>query len=334
MTNANALGETTVTLKDVLGRVISTRVFSSSNALVRETYFAYSGDHTSVTETEGSGANAISHTTWTDDEGHAVLSVAYPASSVNEFTLTRFDVAGNAISSQHNSSVGGAIANWTTTSLTYDGLNRVTQKVDRDNAVTSYAYNPLSEVTNRVMPGSNLVYVASYSPAGQKLTECNTNGGNYTRSNNYTYFAGGSPFAGLLQTKLDERGVSCLYAYDAWLRPTNFAYSGSLPEQKLTTTLQYEPRGYLTNVIEQFTGSNALSVQRSFDVYGQLAAESVGSAAFGYADSQTWDAAGRAPNWDLALLATMVMPGRPMAAWLPPTIQPAAAFTAIPRRVC
>jgi len=293
VTNANALGETNVTLKDVLGRVISTRVFSSSNALVRETYFAYTGDHTSVTETEGSGANAISHTTWTDDDGHAVLSVAYPASSVNEFTLTRFDVAGNAISSQHNTSAGGAIANWTTTSLTYDGLNRVTQKVDRDNAVTSYAYNPLSEVTNRVMPGSNLVYVASYSPAGQKLTECNTNGGNYTRSNNYTYFAGGSPFAGLLQTKADGRGVSCLYAYDAWLRPTNFAYSGSLPEQKLTTTLQYEPRGYLTNVIEQFTGSNALSVQRSFDVYGQLAAESVGSAAFGYADSQTWDAAGR-----------------------------------------
>jgi len=293
VTNVNALGETTVTLSDVLGRTTSTRVFSSSGSLVREKYFACSGDHTSVTVTDGSGANAISHTTWTDDDGHAVLTMAYPSRGVKEFTLTRFDVAGNPILSQHNTSAGGAIANWTAINQTYDGLNRVTQKIDRDNAVTTYAYDPLNDQTNCVMPGGNLVYVASYSPAGQIGNEWNTNGGSFTRSNNYTYFASGSPFAGLLQTRTDGRGVTCSYTYDAWLRATNFAYTGSLPEQKLTTTLQYEPRGYLTNVIEQFAGSNALSVQRSFDVYGQLGAESVGGAAFGYADNQTWDAAGR-----------------------------------------
>ena len=80
-------------------------------------------------------------------------------------------------------------------------------------------------------------------------------------------FASGSPFAGLLQTRADGRGVSCLYAYDSWLRTTNFAYSGPLPEQDLTTSLQYEPRGYITNVTEQFTGTNtalAISVQRTY----------------------------------------------------------------------
>ena len=75
-TNVNALGETTVTKMDVLGRATSTLVFSSSSALVREKYFSYSGDHNSVTVTDGSGANAVSHTTWTDDDGHTVLSIA------------------------------------------------------------------------------------------------------------------------------------------------------------------------------------------------------------------------------------------------------------------
>lgn len=295
-TNQNALGETTVTTIDVLGRTTSTLVYGSTDLLVREKYFAYSDDHNSVTVTDGSGANAISHTTWTDHDGHAVLSVAYPSSDVNEFNLNQYDVVGNLISSQHNTSASGSIANWTTTCLAYDGLNRVTQKVDRDQAVTVYAYDPLNDMTNRVMPGNNLVYRASYSIAGQLLSEWNESGSSFTRSNNYSYFAAGSPFAGLLQTKTDGRGASCAYSYDSWLRPTNFAYSGPLPEQDLTTSLQYEPRGFITNIIELFTGTNAVpavSIQRSYDVYGQLASESVNDGSFAYNDNQTWDAAGR-----------------------------------------
>jgi len=300
-TNVNALAETTVTKMDVLGRATSTLVFGSSGALVREKYFSYSGDHNSVTVTDGSGANAVSHTTWTDDDGHTVLSIAYPSSGARDFTLNRYDVAGNLISSQHDTSVGGSIVTWTTTGLTYDGLNRVTQKVDRDNAVTTYAYDPLNDLTNRVMPGSNLVYTASYTNSGRMLAEWNQSGGSYTRSNNYSWFAGGSPFAGLLQTRTDGRGVSCVYSYDSWLRATNFAYTGPLPEQDLTTTLQYEPRGFITNITEQFTGTNtapAVSVQRTFDVYGQLASESVNGPS-SYSDNQTWDAAGRRTQLNL-----------------------------------
>jgi len=210
--------------------------------------------------------------------------------------LNQYDLVENLVSSQHNTSTGGALANWTTTSLAYDGLNRVTQKIDRDNATTTYAYDPLNDVTNRVMPNGNLAYSAVYSPAGHLLKEWNLSGSSFTRSNNYTYFASGSPFAGLLQTKTDGRGVSCVNSYDSWLRTTNLIYSGSLPEQDLTTSLQYEPRGFITNVTEQFTGTNtvpAVSVQRSYDVYGQLAAESATNGSFAYNDNQTWDAAGR-----------------------------------------
>jgi RHS repeat-associated protein len=294
--SVDALGETNFATMDVLGRPASTLVYGSSGSLVREKYFAYSADHHSVTVTDGSGANAIRHTTWTDDDGRAVVSIAYPASGETEFTLNRYDVVGNLVSSQYNSSGGGAIANWTTTSLAYDGLNRAIQKVDRDNALTTYAYDPLNDLTNRAMPGSNLIYAASYSPAGQILNERNLSGGSFARSNNYSYFASGTPFAGLLQTRTDGRGVSCLYAYDSWLRATNFAYTGPLAEQDLTTTLQYEPRGYITNVTEQFTGTNtapAASVQRSYDVYGQLTSDAANNGSFAYSDTQTWDAAGR-----------------------------------------
>ena len=301
-TSVNALGETNLTTLDVLGRPTRELIYGASGALVREKYFAYSGDHNGVTVTDGSGANAISHTTWTDDDGHTVLSIAYPSSGVNDFTLNRYDVAGNLISSQHETSANGSIVNWTTTSLSYDGLHRITQKVDRDNAVTTYAYDPLNDVTSRVVPGSNLSYAATYNSAGQMRNEWSTSGGSFTRSNNYSYFASGSLFAGLLQTKSDGRGVSCAYAYDSWLRATNFAYTGALAEQNLTTTLQYELRGYVTNVIEQFTGTNtlpAVSVQRSYDVYSQLASESVNDGSFGYGDSQTWDANGRRTQLNL-----------------------------------
>ena len=133
-TNINALGETAVSKVDAIGRPTSTKIYSAFGILVHESYMAYSPDHNSVTVTDGSGATAISHTTWTDNDGHTVLSIAYPSSGVNEFTLNRFDLAGNLILEQHDSSASGTITTWTTNSLAYDGLNRVTSKVDRDGA--------------------------------------------------------------------------------------------------------------------------------------------------------------------------------------------------------
>jgi len=86
------------------------------------------------------------------------------------------------------------------------------------------------------------------------------------------------------------------YSYDDFLRVTNQADSGLLPEQNLTVSWQFEPRGYVTNYSEQFTSTNTgptTSVQRSFDPYGLLATESVSEGAFAYSASQTFDAAGR-----------------------------------------
>jgi RHS repeat-associated protein len=295
VTNINVLGEKTITSLDALGRTTSIQIYSASGSLVRERYFAYSADHNSVTITDGSGANAVSHTTYTDSDGHIVLSVGYPSANTTEFTLNQFDVAGNLISAQHDSSVNGAVTTWTTASYSFDGLNRMTSKIDRDNAPTAYAYDSMGDLTNRTMPGGSQ-WQASYNNAGRLLQEQNFGGGNPTRTTTYSYYSAGNAFAGLLQTKTDGRSTSCTFSYDDWLRPTNMAYSGSLPEQKLTTTWQYEPRGFITGVTEQFASTNTgptTTISRSFDPYGQLASESVSAGSFSYGAGQSWDAAGR-----------------------------------------
>jgi RHS repeat-associated protein len=295
LTNVNTLGETTVSKSDAIGRPVSKQIYSASGALVHETYLGYSADHNSVTTTNGSGAGAIVNTTYTDTDGHAVLSIAYPSSGVNEFTLNQYDLTGNLVSAQHDSSASGTITTWTTTSVSYDGLNRPTSKSDRDNALTTYAYDPMNDLTNRTMP-FGLQWQATYNNAGQMLQERNFGGSTATRTNTYSYYSSGNTFAGLLQTKTDGRGVSCTYSYDDWLRQASMTYSGSLPEQNLTTTWQYEPRGYVTNITEQFASTNtgpSTSVQRSYYPYGLLSSESVNAGSFSYGTKQHFDAAGR-----------------------------------------
>ena len=256
---------------------------------------SYSADHNSVTTTSGSGGSAIVNTTYTDNDGHIVLSIANPSSGSTEYKLNNYDLAGNLVLAKHNSSTSGTITNWTTTSLAYDGLNRLVSKSDRDNALTIYAYDPMNDLTNRTMPG-NLQWQATFNNAGQMLQEQNFGGGIATRTNTYSYYSSGNAFAGLLQTKADGRGVSCTYTYDDWLRQATMTYSGSLPEQNLTTTWQYEARGFVTSITEQFASTNTgpnTTILRSYDPYGQLASESVNAGSFSYGTSQSWDATGR-----------------------------------------
>ena len=93
---------------DALGRTTSTLIYNASGSLAREKYFAYSADHNSVTVTDGSGASAIVNTTYTDNDGHTVLSVAYPVAGVLEYTWNDFDLSGNLDYSEHDASFSGS----------------------------------------------------------------------------------------------------------------------------------------------------------------------------------------------------------------------------------
>jgi RHS repeat-associated protein len=296
ITSSNALGQLTVNEFDAMGRPLSRKTYNSTGVLVNENYVGYSSDNNSVTMTNGSGSGAIVKTTWTDTDGHTVLSIAYPSSGTNEFTANEYDLAGNLVLSQHDSSSSGAVTIWTSASYTYDGLNRLTSTTDRDGAVTYYAYDPLNDVTNRAMPG-DLQDQATYNSAGQMSQDQNIGAGNSTtRTTTYTYYPVNNPYAGKLETKTDGRGTLCTCLYDDWFRATNMTCTGSLPEQNLTTTWQYEPRGYLDGMREQFASTNTgpnTSIQRSYDAYGELSGESVSGGSFGYGASQSWDVTGR-----------------------------------------
>ena len=294
VTNINALGESTVNKLDALGRPVSTQIYGATGALVREKYFAYTADHNGVTVTDGSGATAISHTTYTDNDGHTVLSISYPVSGNLDYIWKDYDLSGNLDYEEHDTSPGGG---WTFASYAHDGLNRLTSETNRDYAVTAYAYDPLGDLTNRTIPGG-VQWDAIYNNAGQVLQDwlVGTDGSG-TRTNTYTYYSSGNPFAGLLDITTNERGVVSTYSYDDWLRQSSVTRTD--PYYNHTDTFwSYDPRGFVTNIVEQNTGNGTgpdpKVVSRTFDAYGQMSSEIVtlNGASFSSA-SQSWDSAGR-----------------------------------------
>ncbi len=73
MTNVNALGEKAVRFFDALGRTVGAQVYASgAGSPSRTVAVAYAPDNNSITVTEGSGANVISTSAYTDADNHTV----------------------------------------------------------------------------------------------------------------------------------------------------------------------------------------------------------------------------------------------------------------------
>ena len=295
VTNLNALGEKTITTFDAIQRQTSRKIYNSGGTLAHETYYAYSPDHNSVTVTDGSGATAIATTTYTDNDGNPVLSIGYPASGILDFTLKQYDLSGNFVHQEHDTSASGTVTLWTFANYTVDGMNRVISQQNRDGAQTSFAFDPLNDLTNRTIPGG-FQWQATFNNAGQIMTEQNYGSGNVTRANSYTYYPSASAFAGLLDTKTDGRGLVSTWSYDDRLRTTSIARTDQIYNH-VDTLWNFDARGYATNITEQNTGygsGNPKVVSRTFDPYGQLSSETVtwNGATLSTA-GQSWDAAGR-----------------------------------------
>jgi RHS repeat-associated protein len=286
LTVANALGEKTITTRDALGRAVSAEIRDTNNVTVRVVTATYSTDHHSVTLTNGSGTGTVVSTGFTDNDGNTVLSVTYPSANVREFTLDNYDPAGNRVSEGRYAATNSAIALFSGAVFEYDGLNRLTSQWDRDDALTTFAYNAAGNVTNRTMPGG-LQWNAIYNNAGQMLQEWNLgSGGTAARTNIYAYYPSGNPFAGLLQTNIDARGITCTHYYDDWLAAvTNVYHDNNAPNWDLVDAWQYDVRGFVTNIYEDSVPGGTVTVARSYDAYGQLTSEN--------GVSQVWDAAGR-----------------------------------------
>ncbi|MBU6409139.1 MAG: hypothetical protein KGR98_02010, partial [Verrucomicrobia bacterium] len=297
VTNVNEPGDRTVTTFDALGRATGVRTYAFNSVTpLRVTTVAYAPDNNSYTITRGTGANAISTTTYTDPEDRPLLSVAYPSPGTTDVVLRQYDSVGNLLSESQGSVIASSLAAWKTKSFTYDGLNRVTRMIDRDDALTTFSYDSAGDIQQRAMPG-NLAWSATYNNAGQILTEKDSNGAQTARSMSYTYYPSGNPDAGLLDTLADGNGVTQTRTYDDWLRLTNVTTTGALPEQQMTRDWQFDARGFLTDMTQSFanpaTGPSS-EVKRSFDPYGQLSTEAVYLNGGQSAEAdQSWDAAGR-----------------------------------------
>jgi YD repeat-containing protein len=103
ITNVNAPGEMTVSKSDAIGRPVSTQIFSTSGSLVHETYTAYTPDHYGVIVTNGSGSTAVVTTTYTDNDGHTILTLHYPSTSISDYTWSDYDLSGNLVNQERDS---------------------------------------------------------------------------------------------------------------------------------------------------------------------------------------------------------------------------------------
>ena len=297
LTVFNVLGETNVTTSDALGRPTQVAAYApGAGTALRLATYSYGTNNSSVTVTNGTGANAVASTVFTDNDGHTVLAIGYPTNGIKEYVWRKFDQAGNRVSQQQASINGSQVTVWATNGWTYDGLNRVLTETNRDGAFKVYARDALGDVLSRSMPGG-LTWSATYYNDGRIATEQETGGSLTARSTTYSYYAAGSPFAGRLQTVTDGRSTSKTYSYDDFLRQSSLTTSGSAGEQQTSTTYQYDRRNLLTNLVQSFNSTNtgpATAVSRKFDSYGQMVWESVSMASGSLSGiSQTWDAAGR-----------------------------------------
>jgi RHS repeat-associated protein len=281
----NALGEQTVTTSDAIDRPVLVQVLDSSGHAIRTTSYAYSPDHNSVTVTEGTGAGAISRTTWTDTLDRPVLTVLGDGT----FTSNTYDLNGNLVATTD--------ALKQTTSYGYNALNQLVSQTLPDGTVTNFTSDAAGNPLTRSMANGTLTQAQTYDNAGRKLTEKLYSGSTSTRNYSYAYYPVGTPDAGLLETVTAPRDTITT-TYDDFLRPSTvstLSLSNGPATLNSSTTYTYDLRNLVTG-ISQTSGLSPLtsSLTRTYDGYGQLLTETVTAGATTYANvTQTWDAAGR-----------------------------------------
>lgn len=274
----NALGEKTSTSTDILGRTTSVEIRSAANAVVRRALYLYAADHNSITITEGTGANAITRTNYTDTTNAEVLSI----NGAGDKTITQRDQNGNPIATTDPL---GRI-----TKVSYDGLNRSKTTTLPDGASITLVRDMAGNILECQMPGG-LTWKATYDNASRMLSEKLVNGGNETRQFGYAYYTSG-PSIGLLQTTTDPRGVTFTHSYDDFLRPQTIAATGPAPEHNQSLSYGYDARGLTTSI--SLISSISATVNKAYDAYGQQDSETLTLGGVAHSSiTQTWDAAGR-----------------------------------------
>jgi len=292
-TVTNGRNDHTITTTDILGRLRLVEVTPEVGAAVRTTAYGYSADHHSVTVTTGTGASAITSTTFSDNQGRPVLSVF--GGGVKQTAV--YDANGNLTSSTDEK--------LRVTTFSYDALNRLENQTLPDTAELSFKYDNAGNLTDRVMPGG-ITWHATYDNANRQVTERLMSAvqlpADVSRESFYAYYFDGKE-KGKLYTVTDGRGITHTTTYDAFLRPSTMASAGGA-QAGVTQSFVYDNEDRVTQVYQTYANAAngpPTTIMRSYDAYGQMYDETVSIDGVGHSQmGQTWDAAGRRKTLDAA----------------------------------
>lgn len=276
----NGLGESIVTVTDVIGRPARIEVKDAGSATIHRTAYSYTPDHHSYTMEQGSGEGSIKTTTYTDIQGSEVLT-RYANSA---YTLTRYDKMGNPISSRDE--MGRE------TTRTFDALNHLDVETLPGGAVVNHDFDAAGNRVRREMPGGR-IWSAQFDNASRMEWEQLSADGNAVRRMDYMYHLTGNA-VGLLHTETDARGVVKTHAYDNRRRLQTLTTTGPLAEHAMTLTYGYNTRDDLTSVSQSGGGQQSSLVSLTPDAYGATVSEVVTLNGTAHSSlTQYWDAAGR-----------------------------------------
>jgi len=228
-------------------------------------------------------------TTYTYDAVDRVVSITNPTGAVSKYG---YDVVGN------KTSTTDALNRVST--FAYDALNRIISSTDPAGAKTSLTYDRASQVISTTDPIGR-VAALTYTPDAQVSTSTAPNGA----ISKYAY----DP-AGNITGITDPRGGSVTFGYDADNRRSTeknqvggitsriFDAAGELTSMTdpkgIVTTETHDPRGLLTQIVNNATGTGAgtdvkVSTGYAYDDAGRLISTVDANA---NVHSQTYDVAG------------------------------------------
>src|SRR5262249_3121593 len=151
--------------------------------------------------------SAIVGTSFNDNDGRTLLTLAYPKTSSTEYFWQRYDLVGNRLEQRHYSTTGGITTLWATNQWVFDGLNRATSETGRDGATTTHSFDALGDELSRLLP-NGMTWSATYNNDGSINSEQDSNGSTVSRSTTYAYYQSNEAWPGLFKTVTDGRGVT------------------------------------------------------------------------------------------------------------------------------
>ena len=260
-------GESTVAIKDGVGRTVASGTLDNTSALVSETVVQYNDvSQTGPMQTTALNLHGETLASYTTSTGRVVQTV----DTLGASTTFTYDSLGNLLSSTDASSV--------VVNRTYDHLSRLLTQSDPNIAgkVTTMTYDNAGErITSTDAVGVTTTY--AYDALGRKTSDTTPQSGTQNRVIAYAY-----DHRGDLTTLTDANGAVTTWVYDAARRNTGKTYANGD-----TRSMAYDAANRLVTL----TDENGDVITSAYNYLGNLVTRSY--ATDSSVDTYAYDAYGR-----------------------------------------